>query len=281
MHYFLPAAITSILLYRFVRFLVPYLRPSTLHTYRKPGAYAMVTGATDGIGKAIALELAKAGFNIILHGRNRDKLQSLEAQIRQQHPAIDVQLFDMDASAANDTWPAFTPKQPLAVLVNNVGIGPIRAFQSMTAQEIQDTININALFPTKLTRAVLPFMPSPGLILNVSSYAGIIPPPYLSVYAGTKAYNHAFSVSLNRERDDIEVISLITGSVQTGANTKPVTFLRPAADTYARHVLKIVGCGRNAIMPYWPHAIQTWLISLLPARLIERATKIAMQKGVV
>jgi 17beta-estradiol 17-dehydrogenase / very-long-chain 3-oxoacyl-CoA reductase len=267
-----------VLFYRFAAFLMPYLRPSKLHTYLRPGAYAMVTGATDGIGKAMALELAKAGFNMIIHGRNTGKLQALEKQIRQHYPAADVQLYVMDSRQANEQWQTIDPRLPITVLVNNVGTGPISTFQTMTEQEIQDTININVLFPTKLTRTLLPSMPSPALILNVSSYAGIIPPPYLVVYAGTKAYDHAFSVSLSRERDDLEVISLITGSVTTGTNKKPVTFLRPDAETYARHVLKIVGCGRNTIMPYWPHAVQTWLISLLPPHLIARATKKAMQQ---
>jgi len=106
----------------------------------------------------------------------------------------------------------------------------------------------------------------------------LFPPPYLAVYAATKAYNNAFSISLARELDNIEVISLLTGSVNTGTNKKPVSFIRPSASTYAKHVLKIVGCGRKSIMPYLPHAIQTYLISLLPERLIDNATKNAIKK---
>lgn len=282
MNYYLFPAIIGILclvvmIYRFIHFLIPYIMPSKLSSYLRPRAYAVVTGATDGIGRAMALELAKTGFNIILHGRNTTKLLALERQIKLQYPASDVQLFVMDGTQANEQWRPFPSDFLVTVLVNNVGAGPIRSFSTMTDREIQDTITLNTIFPTKLTRALLPCMPSPALILNVSSYAGLLPPPYLAVYAGTKAYNHAFSVSLDRETDNIEIISLITGSVHSGTNTKPVTFLRPDAATYARHALKVAGCGRSEMMPYWPHAVQTWLISLLPVSLIAKATKRAMQ----
>nr|WP_199080213.1 SDR family NAD(P)-dependent oxidoreductase [Pedobacter sp. ASV19] len=137
---------------------------------------------------------------------------------------------------------------------------------------------LNTVFPSQLTRSLLPHFRNPSLILNVSSYAGLYPPPYLAVYAGTKAYNNAFSISLARELDNTEVISLVTGSVHTSANTKPVTLMRLDATTYAKCVLAIVGCGRKSIMPYLPHAIQTFLISLLPEKFMDRATKQAMQK---
>jgi 17beta-estradiol 17-dehydrogenase / very-long-chain 3-oxoacyl-CoA reductase len=165
------------------------------------------------------------------------------------------------------------------ILVNNVGVGPIGRLEEFSDDEIAETIKLNTTFPSQLTKDLLPHLRSqPSLILNVSSYAGTYPPPYLAVYAGTKAYNNAFSISLSRELENIEVISLVTGSVNTGTNTKSITFMRPSAATYARHVVSVVGCGRKSIMPYWPHAIQHFLISLLPERITDYLTKKAMQK---
>ncbi len=167
---------------------------------------------------------------------------------------------------------------PITVLVNNVGVGPVSEFTDMSIQEIDNTITLNTAFPSQLTHNSIPLMKTPALILNVSSYAGLLPPPYLAVYAGTKAYNNAFSISLAREIDNMEVISLLTGSVNTGSNKKPISFMRPGAEKYAKSILKIVGCGRQSIMPYWPHAVQTFLISLLPQKIIDKATKYALKK---
>jgi 17beta-estradiol 17-dehydrogenase / very-long-chain 3-oxoacyl-CoA reductase len=71
---------------------------------------------------------------------------------------------------------------------------------------------------------------------------------------------------------------LLTGSVNSGSNKKPVSFIRPSAETYAKSVLKRIGCGRKSIMPYWQHAIQTFLISLLPQKFIDKAAKNALTK---
>ncbi|WP_343674062.1 SDR family NAD(P)-dependent oxidoreductase [Chitinophaga sp.] len=252
-------------------FVYPYLKPSKITRYLVPDAYALVTGATDGIGKAIALELASKGFNLVIHGRNKEKLTLVTQEIKAINPACKV------VHLMHGEWD-LPIGIPLTVLVNNVGVGPIESFVS--AREIDSTIDLNVTYPTKLTRHVLPLMHKPALILNVSSYAALMPPPYLAVYAGTKAYNNAFSISLARELENVEVISLIVASVHTASNIKPVTFMRPSAATFAKHVLKIVGCGKKQVIPYWPHAVQIFLVSLLPERWIDRATKAAMEREI-
>lgn len=242
-----------------------------LKQYLVPGAFALVTGATDGIGKAIAVELAKTGFNLVIHGRNKEKFELVKQELIAVNPACKVISF------MHGEW-NLPAEIPLTVLVNNVGVGPIERF--ITSQDIESTIALNVTFPTKLTRYVLPLMKDPGLILNISSYAALMPPPYLAVYAGTKAYNNAFSIALARELENVKVMSFIVGSVHTASNKKPVTFMRPSAATFAKHVLKKVGSGKKRIIPYWPHALQIFLISLLPERWIDKATKAAMEKEI-
>lgn len=251
--------ILAIIIYKILDFIWIYLRPSSIKKYLRKDTYALITGSTDGIGKAIAIELAGKGFNIILHGRNEEKLARVKEEIKNIYPEIKV------AEVLHDT--RLKIDYPIAVLVNNVGTGPIAALENT---EIDATINLNVLFPTHLTQDLLPYLSKPALILNVSSYAGLYPPPYLSVYAATKAYNNAFSKSLSVELDNVETISLITGSVHSASNQQPVTFMRPDSATYAKHVLSIVGCGRKSVYPYWPHAIQTYVLSLLPDKTVKK-----------
>jgi 17beta-estradiol 17-dehydrogenase / very-long-chain 3-oxoacyl-CoA reductase len=267
-------------LYKFASFIYPYLRPSSIKKYLGDGSYALVTGATDGIGKALAIELAARGFNIILHGRNMDKLSMVSNEIRAVHPGREVVSLVQDGSKDPRLNISTIRSLPISVLVNNVGVGPVKEFDRFSSEQIDQTVNLNALFPTHLTHSLLPLFKRPALILNVSSYVGIFPPPYLAVYSGTKAYNTAFSNSLSREIPSVETIALITGSVHTAGNQKPVTFLRPDGRVYAKHILSIVGCGRKSIMPYWPHAVQVFILSLLPGWLIERAIKSAMEREI-
>jgi 17beta-estradiol 17-dehydrogenase / very-long-chain 3-oxoacyl-CoA reductase len=265
-------------IYRLLSFIGIYIHSSSLGKYLTRDAYALVTGATDGIGKGIVLELAKKGFNLILHGRNEEKLNVVKNEILAINPNLNIVCIVQDGSRDNELDISAIKTLPITVLVNNVGMGPIRELEYFSKMEIEQTINLNILFPTHLTNALLPYLSKPSLLLNVSSYAGLYPPPYLAIYAGTKAYNNAFSKSLSVELENIESISLLTGSVNTGSNQKPVSFLRPSSETYAKHVLSIVGCGKKSVMPYCPHAVQTYLTSLLPEAMIDKAMRNAMLK---
>ncbi len=271
----------TVILFQLIKFITPYLLPSKLEKYRTGNAYALVTGATDGIGKAVAMELASKGFNVIIHGRNAHKLNAVAEEITAKNAACKVVQLLHDGSKSSQMDITCLLGLPVSILVNNVGVGPIGEFAQMTNQQIDETITLNATFPSQLTHNLVPYLKQPALMLNVSSYTALLPPPYLAVYAATKAYNNAFSISLARELEHMEVISLLTGSVHTGSNKKPVSFMRPSAATYAKSILGIVGCGRQRIMPYWPHALQTGLISLLPQPLIDKATKAALKKELV
>jgi len=264
--------------YCLVSFIRIYIRPSSVRKYLSTDAYAMVTGASDGIGKAISLELARTGFNMIIHGRNEDKLNAVRQEILNINESLKVVTIVHDGAKETELDIYSIRSLPITVLVNNVGVGPVKEFGKLSNMEIEDTINLNILFPTHLSNALLPYLSGPSLILNVSSYAALYPPPYLAVYAGSKAYNNAFSNSLSIELENVETISLITGSVHTGSNKKSVGFLRPTSEEYAKRVLSIVGCGRKSVMPYWPHAIQTYLLSFLPDVISSQAMKNAMKK---
>jgi 17beta-estradiol 17-dehydrogenase / very-long-chain 3-oxoacyl-CoA reductase len=263
--------------YRVVSFLRIYLRSSSLERYLNDGAYAVVTGAADGIGKAVAMELASRGFNIVLHGRNKEKLEAVKSLIQRSHTQRDVVTVVHDAGANSRLDISAIRSLPISVLVNNVGGAEPKPLTQTSEADIDKTITINAGFPTHLTCNLLPHLTRPALILNVSSYVSVFPPPYLATYAGAKAFVTAFSNSLAREDESVEAISLITGSVHSATNTKPVGFLRPDSVTYAKSILSAVGCGKLTVFPYWPHAVQAYVFSLMPRKMLEGAMKKALQ----
>ncbi|KAI0406003.1 hypothetical protein F4802DRAFT_606527 [Xylaria palmicola] len=297
-----------------------YARPSSLDRYRYADgagrrAWALVTGASDGIGKCLALELAGRGFNVVLHGRNPAKLAAVGAALRAAHPGAEVRAVVADASrchrAADVDFDRLRDELAglhLTVLVNCAGAGPTPSFGALEAygrDEILDTLHLNAVFPALLTATLLPTLKGrrrddsggrrsrsrsrsgPALIINIGSVTddGF---PLVSFYSAGKAATHALHKALAREAalDDgdgggggqLEVISHRISAVTGVSHTRAApTLLRPDARTVARAVLARTGCGRASVVPYWPHALLQGLLAVLPRRLADRLVNGAMR----
>ena len=238
---------------------------------------ALVTGASDGIGLGFAHELARLGFNVILHGRNPTKLEGVKARLQQNYPEVNFRIVVLDASSTSyrqiDKLVASLQDLHITVLINNVGGGAkISPFELLTADEVDSVINLNARFPTLITRALLPKLTKsirPGLILTIGS-AGDFVVPYAVTYGGSKAFNMAWSSSLRLEMkaegNNVEVLAVLVGKVtETASYKKPVTFWTPDGRTMARAALQRVGCGRSIVVGYIGHAMQKFVMEILPA----------------
>lgn len=275
----------SILSLRILNFLYIHLRPSSLHLYHTPGAWALVTGASDGIGRAFARNLSAKGFNVILHGRNQTKLEGVMADLKKVYPKTQYRIVTADASNSHGMKQAIEDianslhdlPGPLTILINNVGgtsnlPRTFLALRSYTSADVDGVINLNARFTTQLTRALLPMLSAngqKGLVMNLSSLAGVIGTPYTSVYSGTKAYLSAWSTSLSRELAldgiPVEVLSLVVGRVtDTVFFKEQASLFTPGSNTLAKAALGKVGCGQVVVEPYWGHGLQMGLVTSLP-----------------
>ena len=279
----LGATTASYTALRFLRFCYLYTRPSSIKRYLYGNTpWALVTGASDGIGRGIAQELATHGFNVVLHGRNPEKLERTKTLLQDQHQNLQFRTVVLNASTATyqqiDDLVASLGHLNLTVLVNNVGGNvKVQPLEDNTAEEIDSSINVNARFPTQLTRALLPKLARPDgptLIMNIGSLAdsGV---PYATVYGGSKAFNMAMSSSLavegKVEGKGIEVLAIPVGRVtDVGHNKESSSFFTPTARTMARACVDRVGCGRQVVVGYVGHAIQKLLIDMLPQIVFEK-----------
>lgn len=169
--------------------------------------YGIVTGATDGIEKALAFELARNNFNVIIHRRNPEKLNKVQREIINVYPTVDVRIAILDAAEIlqPNTVIDVVKEFHVTILINCLGIvgdGAYKPFEEEMDDSIQAVINANVLFPTLLTRHLLPQLrqAASSLILNLSSAVTIANLPFLfSFYVGSKAYNLAFSHALFNE----------------------------------------------------------------------------------
>ncbi|KAJ7713352.1 hypothetical protein B0H14DRAFT_3016548 [Mycena olivaceomarginata] len=264
------------------RYLQPASSPATSST-SEHRSWALITGASDGIGVGFAHELASEGFNIILHGRSPTKLATVETALKARYPHISTRLFVLDAYPCSvpaiDDYVRGLAKDGLCirVLVNNIGGGALvsptfRPLAQRTAEEVQKLFDLNVGFPTLLTRALLPVMQEPSLVLNLGSFVSHIPGPWVTVYAGSKAFNMSWSrslgVELRAEGKDVEVMGLVVGEVQSGGHPGPVGLVMCSSRTLARSALDKVGCGRHTVAPWWRHAAILAAVLCLPEALL-------------
>jgi NAD(P)-dependent dehydrogenase (short-subunit alcohol dehydrogenase family) len=181
---------------------------------------ALVTGATSGIGKAAALALADAGFEVIGTGRNTARIT----------PRGGVTYLDLDVSS--DESVAAVVQQVtgrfgrLDVLVNNAGIGSAGAAEENSAAQAQRVFDVNVFGLIRMTRAVLPHMRAQGSgrIINISSVLGFLPAPYGALYAASKHAVEGYSESVDHEvrEHGVRVLLVEPAYISTGFDANAV-----------------------------------------------------------
>ncbi|EME26777.1 Very-long-chain 3-oxoacyl-CoA reductase 1 [Galdieria sulphuraria] len=248
--------------------------PFSWETYR--GEWAVVTGASYGIGAAYAVELAKKGLNVILLARSVDKLQHVAQQVESKGAKSLVISFDF-ASASTEDWRRLENQLnslTVSVLVNNVGVNVSlpTAFLEMEEEKMDQILRVNIVATQKMTRIVVPKMVErrKGIVLFLSSGGGVLSPaPYLSCYSGSKAYENALATALAGE---LESSGIIVQSITPFFVTSEMSKIRqsslavPSAERFARDSLQSVGyevCSN----PYWFHECISIVLSYLPLKL--------------
>jgi short-subunit dehydrogenase len=164
---------------------------------------AVVTGASSGIGEAFARRLARDGYHVVAHGRRRERLETLAAELRESHGAeIDVLIADLSRDDDLHRMEAFLADRPIDLLVNNAGLTHLAPFHELDVATVEEMIRVHVLALTRLTHAILPGMMDRGhgAIINVSSDGVFVtyPAPVMVVYAATKAYVNTFTHALHR-----------------------------------------------------------------------------------
>ncbi|CAM3540588.1 SDR family NAD(P)-dependent oxidoreductase [Deinococcus frigens] len=188
-----------------------------------PTSTALITGASSGIGEAMARRLAAHGANLILVARSEGRLRALAEELSRQHGVqATVIAADLSRPHAGKLLQDEVEVRGLAVdlLINNAGFGGFSEFARQDQTEIGEMIAVNVTALTDLTRRFLPAMleRGRGRVLNVASTAAFIPGPLMAVYYATKAYVLSFSEAVNEELrgSGLSVTALCPGPVDTG-----------------------------------------------------------------
>ncbi|KAF3397825.1 Very-long-chain 3-oxoacyl-CoA reductase [Penicillium rolfsii] len=287
-------ATLSYLAYQLARQAGIYLLPSKLPRYNLSGNnWALVTGATDGIGFGFCEELCSRGFNVILHGRNREKLVQRASELNTAFPGqktgivvLDIVGMDHGVDDVAEQVRSIIRNQGhgqgrLSVLVNNVGgeKRPAVTLGALSYADVDATIDKNARCTAHMTRVLLPLLSEgqgrSGLVMNVSSLSqyGL---PYVSVYSATKGFVDSFTRALEAECSaegcGVEVMGLRVAEVKTAGYDIDSNLFVPVARTLAKAGLDRVGCGKVIVWAYFWHWLQGLSFDIMPRRVLMRAT---------
>ncbi|KAJ3410523.1 hypothetical protein HDV05_003680 [Chytridiales sp. JEL 0842] len=239
------------------------------YTLNSGKTYAIITGASDGIGKEFALQLAKAKFNVVLLARTKSKLDAVAEEARGF--GVEAIVFPFDFAKAGDkeyeALGNLLKPLEIGILVNNVGISheiPV-AFLEESEQVILDMVQINIVAQLRVTRLIAPKLVAQkkGLILNIGSVAGCIPSGLMATYSASKAFLRYWSQGLGMELapHKVHVEHITTYFVVTAmSKIRRANWSTPTTKNYVRSVLAGVGKSLDSA-PYPAHAILMWVLN--------------------
>lgn len=264
------------------------LRPSVKLT--KCGKYAVVTGATDGIGKAYALSLAKRGMSIILISRTESKLQAVAEEIdSKNYKGVEKTKYIVcDYSKFDEAERARVAKEleglDIGVLINNVGQSyryP-RFFHELPAEEITAMITMNINSTVYMTKMVIDGMVERkrGTIVNLSSGSAEHTMPLLAEYGAAKMFVERFSESLDAEYRGrgVRVQCQVPFYVATKLAKLRKSLTVPTAEAYVWMSMRWIGHG-GVVQPFYLHGIQGWVMKSLPSFIVDKAV-MSMHAGI-
>jgi 17beta-estradiol 17-dehydrogenase / very-long-chain 3-oxoacyl-CoA reductase len=287
-----------------------FRKPDEYTKYQQgPQPYALITGATDGIGKSLAKNLYQKGFNVIIHGRNEKKLKATVEEIKSLREKGVVESFLADAAGPDVDFAGIAKRfndLNITLFVNNVGEvhfetkrqGDISRnffdtiadpnttarFEEWSEGDHLAVIRCNAVFPTFLTRAFLPSLRKtslshPVLVVFSGALSAEFAVPLIPLHAASKAFIRRLPSNLRADerfvsgKSNIEFMHVYTGIVQSNTVTVLANLFRPTSDDYAAHIVKVLGSGRMEVIPYVGHLIGLTILRGLPDFLQWRVLK--------
>jgi short-subunit dehydrogenase len=247
------------------------------------GKWALITGASAGIGVAFAKELALGGTNLVLTARRKDRLEDLARGLAENYKiGAEVIAADLVDSNSPEKIFAFTKEKGIEIelLINNAGFGQYGEFPAIELQRLLDMVQVNCSAVVHLSGLFLPQMiqRKRGDVLILASTASFQAVPYISTYAATKAFDLLFAEGLAEEMKPygIRVCALCPGSTESEfhAVAGQEKFLRNAetAEKVAHTGLKALAAGKSCVISGFGNYLGAYGERFVPRRFV---TKIA------
>lgn len=251
--------------------------------------WALVTGASAGIGLAFARELALHGAKLVLTARRKDRLDELAAELTARGAEVRAVVADLNDPVAPQLLFDATEGSGIEVdiLIENAGLGQFGAFHSNPVDQELSQVRVNCEAVVRLARLFVPRMVERrrGWVLVTASTASFQPVPYLSAYAATKAFDRMFALGLAQEvaRFGVKVTALCPGATETEffdvARAGAVKRSAQSAEEVARYGLDALARGKRTAIPYVTGHFTALLVRFLPIGLITWVIEKAVRRS--
>jgi short-subunit dehydrogenase len=253
------------------------------------GKWALVTGASAGIGAALSRELAAHGSKLILTARRRERLDTLAAELASHGTETRIVVADLNNPEAPQQIYDATEGAglPVDILINNAGLGQYGAFHTSPVEQELSQVRVNCEAVVRLSRLFVPRMVERrrGWVLIVASTASFQPIPYLSTYAATKVFDRFFAHGLAEEvaRYGVKVTALCPGSTESEffqiSRASPFNRRLQATPEVAAKAVAALARGRRVIIPNASGRLTAFIVRFVPVGAITRAIeKVARPK---
>lgn len=257
------------------------------------GKWALVTGASAGIGVALATQLAEGGTHLVLTARRCERIANLATKLKKEHK-IEIETFVADLAQPNAPQEiySYTKRKGVAIelLINNAGFGQYGELTQVDPQRLLDMVQVNCAAVVHLTRLFLPDMIAckRGDVLILASTASFQAVPYVSTYAATKAFDLLFAEGLAEEMKPygIRVCALCPGSTESefhvvaGQEKFTGKHQQETAEKVARVGLEALAAGKSYVISGLGNYLGAQSQRMVPRRLVARiAAKMFRPEG--
>ena len=259
------------------------------------GQKALITGASSGIGKEYARQLAERGYDLVIAARRLNHLQTLATTLRETY-SVTIQCIQIDLTTPRAAESLFSQatqdKNPITVLINCAGVGKYGSFVDFTLEEHRSIFNLNAGAPTELTYLTLKHMLEhklPSYMTQVASIAAFQPVGNFTVYSGTKGYLRYFSETLAYElrRSNVSMTCLCPGGTYTEFFEHSGQKITPMGHLTMMSCEKVVTLGLKAMfqkkhlcIPGFLNQLSCFLPRLFPRKLALHLAYLTMNRAV-
>ncbi|MFK7999075.1 MAG: SDR family NAD(P)-dependent oxidoreductase [Polyangiales bacterium] len=246
---------------------------SPLNFARRYGAWALIAGASDGLGAAFAHALAARGLKLVIIARRENLLEELAAELRSAH-GVEVRTLALDLATPDlrERLANVCADIEVGLAIHNAAFAPVGAVLERELDDLLKAVDVNVRAPLTLVHALAPAMVARGRggILLMSSLAGLQGSPRLATYAGTKAFNNIFGEALWHELRDggVDVEVCCAGAIRTPGFAAASTKDAPGtldAEVVAQRALDSMARG-PVLVPGFVNRIASLFLGLLPRR---------------
>lgn len=254
--------------------------------------YALITGATSGIGLELALNFARDGINLVLVARTKEKLEEIRTRIEEEF-SLKVRTLSKDLSKDEAPLEIFEEleKEGIQVdyLVNNAGFGTFGRLKDTDLDTEKNLVKLNVLSLLEMNKRFVPAMADRGFgyVMNVASLAAFMPGPVMANYYASKAYVLSLSEAMHEELKPhgVKVSALCPGPVKTGFQERAQMKKTDAAKAFLMEAKQVADIGylgmwrgKAVVVPGTLEKAVPLLVKLLPRSIIRKAAFLSQKE---